>query len=131
MTGNGNEELAVFPEGMRVLLVCVNKTYRKMDLYHAARYSWPIRPEKARQAEYVMAVFEGTIVGVFKAEEWLPAKKDNFPGLPPGHGNWDKQKGRFGFVGCRASKDIEQPYLNKGVPKEWRFRGIPVRYVNF
>jgi hypothetical protein len=129
--GKGTEELAVFPEHMKLLLVCVNKTYKSIGAYHAARYSWPIKPEKAQQAAYVMAVFRGDIVGVFEADRWLPAKAVNFPDLPPGHGNWHKQGKRFGFVGHPASKDIEQLYRDKRVPKDCRFRGNPIRYVNF
>lgn len=129
--GKGTEELAVFPEHMKLLLVCVNKVYKSMDTYHAARYSWPIKPKKAQQAAYVMAVFRGIIVGVFEADEWLPAEEAHFRDLPPGHGNWSQQKGRFGFVGRSASKDIEQLYRDKGVPKQWGFTGNSIRYVNF
>ena len=31
---------------MKLLLVCVNKTYESIGAYHAARYSWAIKPEK-------------------------------------------------------------------------------------
>ncbi len=127
-------EEAVFPDDMKVLLVCVNKVYNpaKIDTYHAARYSWAINPEKAQQAAYVMAVFKGAIVGVFEADEWLPAKKQHFLDLPPEHGNWEHQGNDFGFVGRPASKDIEERYRDKSVPKQWGFgRGNPIRYVNF
>lgn len=129
--GNGAEEVAVFPEHLKLLLVCVNRTYETIGAYHAARYSWSIRPEKAQDAAYVMAVFRGRIVGVFEVEKWLPANAVNFPDLPPGHGNWDMQKKRFGFVGHPAPEDIEQLYLDKSVPEEWGFGGNPIRYVNF
>ena len=129
--GKGTEEVAVFPEHMKLLLVCVNQTYELIGAYHAARYSWLVKPEKAQQVAYVMAVFRGVIVGVFKADKWLPAEEANFPDLPPGHGNWDMQERRFGFVGHPASKDIEQLYVDKGVPKDFGFRGNPIRYVNF
>ncbi len=127
----GTEEIAVFPQHMNLLLVCVNKTYQSIGAYHAARYSWQIKPEKAQQAAYVMAVFRGTIVGVFEADKWLPAKEANFPDLPAGHGNWHKQGKRFGFVGHSAPKSVGQLYLDKDIPKDLKFRGNPVRYVNF
>ena len=128
--GKGMEEVGVFPEHIKLLLVCISKTYESIGAYHAARYSWPVKPEKAQQAEYVMAVFRGTIVGVFVADSWLPANEINFPDLPLGHENWHKQEKRFGFVGHPAQKDIEQLYLHKSVPKDWGFKGNSIRYIN-
>jgi len=127
----GPKEFAVFPEQMKLVLVCVNKAYGKMDTYDAARYSWLIKPEKAGQVKYVMAVFRGVIVGVYEADEWLPAKEVHFSDLPPGHGNWQKQEKRFGFVGRPAPKDIEQLYSDKRVTKKWGFTRNSIRYVNF
>jgi len=129
--GKGMEEVAVFPEDMKLLLVCVSKTYESIGVYHAARYSWKINPAKAQEAQYVMAVSMGAIVGVFEADEWFPALKTHFPDLTPEYANWHKQEKRFSFIGRSASKDVEQLYLDKCVPKEWGFRGNPVRYVNF
>jgi len=127
----GLEEIAVFPEQEKLLLVCVNKTYKKMDTYHAARYSWPVKPEKARQVKYVMAVFRGVIVGVYEADDWLPAKEVHFSDLPREDCNWHKQEKRFGFVGRPAPKEIEQLYCEKRVPKKWGFTRKSIRCVNF
>jgi hypothetical protein len=129
--GKGTEEYAAFPERTKVLLVCVNKTHESVGTYDAARYSWKISPAKAEQAEYVLAVSKGLIVGVFEADKWLPARKAHFPDIPPEHANWHKQAKRFGFVGRSAPKDIEQLYSGKCVPKYLGFRGNPIRYVNF
>jgi hypothetical protein len=125
------KEVAVFPEQEKILLVCVNKVYKTINMYDAVRYSWPVKPEKAQEAKYVMAVFRGVIVGVFEADEWFPALKIHFPHLSPEHANWHKQEGRFGFIGSSASKDVELLYLDKYVPKQWRFTGNSIRYVNF
>jgi hypothetical protein len=129
--GNGTKEVAEFPEHTKLLLICINQTYEKWGPYTAARYSWKITPEKAEQAEYMLAVFRGTIVGVFKAVKWLPATKGNFPDIPDEHGNWKKQSDRFGFRGSEAPKDVETCYIWKHVPPEWGFKGNPIRYVNF
>lgn len=128
--GKGTENVAVFPEYIKLLLVCVNKTYELEGAYDAARYSWKISPAKAEQAKYVMAVAHGIIVGVFEADEWLPARKSNFQNISDKHGNWEHQGGRFGFVGRSVSSDVAL-LLNKCVPPEWGFRGNPIRYVNF
>jgi hypothetical protein len=131
--GAGRLEMwAAFPEHLKLLLVCISQTSKgSIPTYDAARYSWKIDPTKAEQAEYVIAVSGGIIVGVYKADEWLPATKSHFADIPPGHANWHKQKKRFGFVGHRASRQVEQLYLDKSVPHEWRFKGNPIRYVNF
>ena len=129
--GKRTEEEALFPEQMKLLLVCINKTHEPICIYDRARYSWKINPAKAEEAEYVLAVERGVIIGVFKADKWFPASKNHFGDIPPEHANWHEQNGRFGFIGGHASKDVEHLYLDKGVPKEWGFRGNPVRYVNF
>lgn len=130
--GTGRHEpWAAFPADLKLLLVCINKTSKDLiSTYDAARYSWKINPAKAEQAEYVMAVSKGVIVGVYEAEEWLPANETCFPDIPPEHANWDKQDKRFGFVGRPASNDIAR-LIGKRVPPEWGFRGNPIRYVNF
>jgi hypothetical protein len=138
--GKGTEELAAFPEHMKLLLLCINKTHdisnktdESISTLDATRYSWKINPAKAEQAKYVMAVSMGIIVGVFEVEakKWLPANKSNFQDISDKHGNWEHQDDRFGFVGRSALNNVSQPYIDKRVPPKWGFRGNPIRYVNF
>jgi len=130
--GKKANEFAEFPEHIKLLLICINRTYEKWGPWIAVRYSWKLAPERAEQSEYVLAVFRGIIVGVFKAEKWLPATKKNFfPGIPDEHGNWNKQAGRFGFHGCEAPEDVKTRYIGKSVPPKWKFRGNPIQYVNY
>jgi hypothetical protein len=67
----------------RLILINVNKTMDDASddkaLYDAVRYSWKISPEKAREAEYILAVRRGLIIGAFKAEEWLSGTKRELP----------------------------------------------------
>jgi hypothetical protein len=96
-------EEAVFPEGEKLLLICVNKTIEIEDdaytLLDRVRYSWKISPRRAEEAEYVLAVTYGLIIGVFENGEWMDATKENFAGgIPEVYGNWDDQEGRSGFV---------------------------------
>jgi hypothetical protein len=118
----------------RLILINVNKTVDdstdEKDLYDAVRYSWKISPKKARQAEYVLAVRKALIIGAFKAEQWLPGTKENFPGFPPGDRRTGEREGRWGFHGCEAPEDIKKLYLLKRVPDELRKRGAanPIRY---
>jgi hypothetical protein len=130
--GKGAEEFAEFPEHTRLLLICINKQYEKLGAYNAVRYSWTISPKRAAQAKYVLAVVRGKIVDVFEAREWLTATEKNFsPGIPGEHGNWKHQRGKFGFHGNEAPDDIREKYMGKEVPKLWRHKQNPIRYVNF
>lgn len=79
---------------------------------------------KAEKADYVLAVEQGIIVGVFKAHEWKKATKIQFPEFN------QYINGRFGFVGEEAEKEILQKYLRKRIPDEYRKKGAsnPIRY---
>lgn len=107
------------------ILVNVNRSSDDQDLFDAVRYCWKIAPNKARACEYVLAVRRGLIVGVFKAEEWLPATAENFPSFPAVEGD------RFGFNGHEAPPAIKELYVQKRIPDELRKRGAanPIRYV--
>jgi hypothetical protein len=92
-------EEAVFPEGEKLLLICVNKTIEIEDegytLLDRVRYSWKISPRRAEKAAYVLTVARGLIIGVFENSEWMDATRENFAGdIPERYGNWDDQEGR-------------------------------------
>jgi|SRR5271155_3539687 len=127
----GAVKVAEFANETKLLLICVNETYPELKPYDAVRYSWKISLPKAAQADYVLAVWRGDIVGVFGEAKWLPAEKVNFRDISDERGNWKKQKGRFGFHGNEAPNDIQERYLGKRIPSEWRHKGNPIRYVNF
>jgi hypothetical protein len=100
----------------KVVLINVNRTGKKrgLDLYDAVRYSWRVSRARAEKADYVLAVLGGEIIGVFEAEEWLPATKENFRELPDDYGRWHSQgwdpanpKRRWGFRGREAPDDIK------------------------
>jgi hypothetical protein len=132
-----NSNTAEFADHAKLLLIGVNETIgkvreRKLTLIDAVRYSWVLSPKKAEQAEYILAVADGLIRGVYVAEKpWLPATKENFPDIPDDHGNWDRQKKRYGFRGHAAPNDIWNLYVGKRVPDEWRNYGNPIRKVHF
>lgn len=109
----------------KLILITVNKSNEEQELYDAVRYAWKISHIKARRADYVLAVRRGLIIGAFKAEEWLPATKENFPGFT-------SIEGRYGFRGHEAPHDVKNLYLQKRLPKDQRKRGAanPIRYIN-
>jgi hypothetical protein len=113
-------EPAVFQH--RALLICVNRTAAERSLYDATRYAWKLNKSKAKQAEVILAVQQGLIVGAFVAHDWLEATATNFPEDIPG---------RFGFVGEDAPDDIKKLYVGKRVPDEYRKQGAanPIKYT--
>jgi hypothetical protein len=114
-------EPAVFQH--KVLMINVNRTASERSLYEATRYAWKISPSKAREAEVILSTERGMIVGAFLATDWLEATSENFPGR-------ENAPGRLGFVGREASAEIQQLYVGKRVPDEFRPRGAanPIRY---
>lgn len=116
-------EAAVFEH--KALLISVNQSADEREsLYDATRFAWKIDPEKAAQAEVVLATQRGLIIEAFVADEWLPATGENFP-------NHQDVPGRFGFHGRQAPSELRDRYVGKRVPDEFRRRGAanPIRYT--
>lgn len=114
-------------ENGKFILINVNRSFpNERNLYDATRFAWRINVRKARRAEAVIAVQQGLIKGVFKAEEWLPATRDNFPSMP------EDVQGRYGFKGEDVSESENyQHLLYKRIPDKYSRRGArnPVRYT--
>jgi len=115
----------------KVILVPVNKCWDKPGLSHydAVRYSWVVSLPKAQTAEYVLAIRGGEIKGVFEPDEWMEAKKRNFPDISDAHGNWKRQEWRpghwrSGFRGREAPEEIQELYVGRHLCKELRGQGI-------
>ncbi|EDX0050327.1 hypothetical protein IC374_004282 [Salmonella enterica] len=117
----------------KVLMISVNRSSKDVDLYDAVRFSWRVRVERARKAEFILATVRGIVRGVYIADEWLESTRENFPDMP----SWDAddefestQKSRFGFRGRLAPPDIAKIYLGKKIPDVLRKKGAmsPVKY---
>jgi len=118
----------------RLILINVSRTVddetTDKELYDAVRFSWKISPEKARRAEYILAVRKGLIIGAFEAEEWLPGTQENFPEFAVDPRRSGPREGRWAFRGRVAPDAIKKLYLFKRVPEVLRKRGAanPIRY---
>jgi len=108
----------------KVLLINVNRSPADVPLYDATRYAWKISKSKAKQAEIVLAVRKGLIIGAFVANDWLEATSANFPGR-------EEVPGRLGFVGREAPAEIKELYLSKRIPDSYRKPGAanPIKYT--
>lgn len=115
-------EPAVFQH--KALLICVNRTAAERSLYDATRYAWKLKKSKAEQADVILAVQQGLIVGAFIAHHWLEAISTNFP-------LFEDRPGRFGFEGEEAPEDVKKLYVDKRVPDEYRKPGAanPIKYT--
>jgi hypothetical protein len=108
----------------KVLMITINKSVSERSIYDATRYAWKLSKAKIKRVDYVLAVKQGIIVGVFIPVEWKSATIANFPEF-----NGDRPE-RYGFVGYEADDSIKKIYLRKRVPKEYRKKGAanPIKY---
>ena len=108
----------------KVLLISVNRSALESSVYEATRYAWRLSHKKADQAEIILATVQGLIVGAFVADSWLEATIENFPGKEP-------VEGRYGFIGKEAPSEIQNLYVGKRTPDEYRKKGAsnPIKYT--
>lgn len=108
----------------KAILITVNRTAAETSLYEATRFAWKISRRRAAQAEVILPVVRGLIVGAYIADRWLDATPENFPGR-------EAVPGRVGFVGHEASTEIKSLYIGKRVPDQYRKPGAanPVKYT--
>jgi uncharacterized protein len=108
----------------KALLITVNRSSEETSLYEAVRYAWKISKSKAEQAEVILAIVRGLIVGAYLADVWVDATSVNFPGR-------DDRPGRRGFIGHEAPKELQSQYVGKRVPDEYRKKGAsnPIKYT--
>jgi uncharacterized protein len=111
-----------------MLAIIVNRSAEERNLYDAVRFAWRLDRERAKQAQFVLAVRNGVIIGVFRPTKWMEATKENFPGFE----SVNADHRRLGFEGDEAPEDIKRLYKDHRMPDEFRKRGAasPVRYIN-
>jgi hypothetical protein len=96
----------------KLVLINVNAlqdVFDRSKIYFQVRFAWRISQWRASQADYVLAVMRGVVVGAFVADEWLPVTSANFPKHPVA----DVHKGRWGFVGHEAPPDVWKRFVGE------------------
>jgi len=93
------------------------------SLYEQVRRCWKINKERAEQADYVLAVINGRVEGVFEPLQWyfIPLEECN---KIDSCKNKNQPCRRKGFIGKEASIDVKNKYLNKYIP-DWFMRPGP------
>jgi hypothetical protein len=117
----------------KLLLINVNRSCDDhAELLDAVRYAWKIDLKKATQADFVLAIQRGLIIGVFVAEKWLPATVQNFSALFGMREGYGPREGRYGFVGKEAPVEVRKLYCLKRLPDAERKKGAanPIHYWN-
>lgn len=109
----------------KLVLININRLTNRVDrneIYSQVRFSWRISRHKAEQADYVLAVVRGVVVGVFQADYWKPATKDNFPEI-----NHNEPE-RSAFSGRPAPDDIWEMYVGE---RGKRIDFEPIKHIQY
>jgi len=108
----------------KVVMITINRTATERGIYRATNLAWKVNKNKVEQAEFVLSVIQGMIVGVFKPLKWMQAIKNNFIELV------EDEPTRYGFEGIEAETEIKDIYLGKRVPDIYRKKGAanPIKY---
>lgn len=124
----------------KCVVVRIDISYPNVDkeVYDAARRCWMPGPggiEKARQADYVLAVHDGKVAGVFKPTEWkiteekeCDAEIERCRALNTKEVFKKCKNRRIRFCGVEADKSIADKYLGNMVPLEFT-KGYPFQHT--
>ncbi len=115
----------------KLVLININRLENRTDrneIYKQLRYSWRISRHKAEQADYVLAVVRGVVVGAFEADYWKPATKENFSDIP------FSEPTRHAFSGRSAPDEIWDLYVGERGKRidlpDLKHVQFPIRYWN-
>lgn len=96
--------------GDNLLCVNINKSLKERpSIYEATRKYWRLNAENARKADYVLGVFHGKVLAVFKPSKWILKQEK-------------EHEVRYEFVGEPVP---DSPYLKKHI----NFSQNPILYV--
>ncbi|GHU11660.1 hypothetical protein FACS1894151_11360 [Spirochaetia bacterium] len=90
-------------------------------VYEAVRHCWKNKKANAERADYVLAVVQGLVVGVFKPTKWYYPDMEFCKKICGGR---TCKYPRIAFIGDEADTDIQNMYLNKYIPA-WYMRPGP------
>ncbi len=115
-----------------VLMIRINQLYYAgmppQELYEVTRGVWKLSIERARQVQYVFAVFNNVVREVYEVEEW-------FTGGKTAYFHREKEEvdapDRIEFVGRVAPEAVRKRYFLKSVSDYFVLGASnPVQYVN-
>lgn len=112
----------------RLLCININGTYHSsVDIYEVTRKSWVLNPQRANQADYVVAEYRGIIRAIFKIDEKGWQRVENEENAEHFKG---KSKARYYFEGKEVfDEEIRNMYLHKRLPKKEKGQANPIFYL--
>jgi len=100
-----------------ILVIKINRAYRNdmtdFELYEVTRGTWVISLDKAKEIEYVFAVYASIVLEVYSVAGWHPAFSTFYSTIENAPSNTD----RYEFVGKIAPKEIRDKYRLGSVSK--------------
>ena len=114
-----------------IIIKIKNETInRRGGVYETVRYFWVAKLENAEKADYVLAVVNGIVKGIYKPDKWYIATVENVEKYG-GKEYYSRMKHskRIGFIGKEADNDIKNKYFEKIIPKKYRKSQNPIQYT--
>lgn len=113
-----------------ILIIRINQAYRNdmtdFELYEVTRGTWVVSLEKARQVEYVFAVYASIVLEVYSVAGWHPSFSTFYNTIP----ELTPIPGRYEFVGKIAPKEIREKYRLHSVSGIFDYGAQnPIRYI--
>lgn len=109
------------------MMIRISATYSDalspLELYEMTRGFWRVDVEHARQADYVLAVYQGIVREVYQVADWFPGGTTFMQREEDGA--WAKD--RYEFVGRIADETVRQKYRLKTSRTSFR-KDVRYRY---
>ncbi|MDR0529161.1 MAG: hypothetical protein LBG69_06090 [Zoogloeaceae bacterium] len=121
-------EISIFADKCIVFKIKPITVLERGSVYEAARYYWKANQCRAERADYVLAVVDGVIKGVFEPSQWYVTTYENVEKYG-GSKYWnEKYRERIGFIGKEADFSVLNRYLGKCISAALRAAQNPVLY---
>ena len=114
-----------------LMLIRINRVYRNdmtpYELYEGTRGCWKLSLDSAEKVDYVLSVYDGMVVEVYKPVQWFEGLT-TFTTKDDDKSQWTQP--RYEFVGRIADPKIRKKYVGKSVAEYFK-KGDqnPIRYV--
>lgn len=112
-----------------IAIIKINKSYRvgisQEALYEATRAYWRCSMKRANIADYALAVYNKTVVEVYKIDGWLPGGT-----VPMKTRKTNNNTDRIEFVGSVADSKVRKKYIGKNISHLYKFgEANPVKII--
>lgn len=121
--------------GVPSILIRINQAFRysisPIELYDYTRGQWKLNPDRASNAKYAFAVYQGIIQEVYEILNWYPANatfnvRTNLIDRKPK----ERIANRYEFIGNLAEESIRAKYKYRSVEHYFKKgNSNPIMYV--